>query len=41
MADTFAENGLIPNKVDLSDYFSDEFNDVTTTVEAAGSPAAR
>ena len=36
MADTFAANGLIPDKVDLSDYFTDEFDDVTTTVAAAG-----
>jgi sulfonate transport system substrate-binding protein len=36
MADTFAANGLIPDKVDLSDYFTDEFDDVTTTVAATG-----
>jgi len=34
MADTFLENGLIPNKVDLSDWFTDEFNDVTTGATA-------
>jgi sulfonate transport system substrate-binding protein len=34
MADTFVENGLIPEKVDLTDYFSDDFNDVTTSATA-------
>lgn len=30
MADTFVENGLIPEEVDVQEYFSDAFNDVTT-----------
>jgi sulfonate transport system substrate-binding protein len=34
MADTFAENGLIPDEVDLDDWFTDEFNDVTTSATA-------
>ena len=37
MADAFADNGLIPEKVDLRDYFTDEFDDVTTNATA---PAA-
>ncbi|QIG43447.1 ABC transporter substrate-binding protein [Nocardioides anomalus] len=35
MADAFYDNGLIPEKVDLEDFFTDEFDDVTTTVTAA------
>jgi sulfonate transport system substrate-binding protein len=34
MADTFVANGLIPEEVDVKDYFSDAFNDVTTEAEA-------
>lgn len=34
MADAFYANGLIPSKVDLKDYFTDEFDDVTTTAKA-------
>jgi sulfonate transport system substrate-binding protein len=30
MADTFTDNGLIPDEVDVSGYFTDEFADVTT-----------
>jgi sulfonate transport system substrate-binding protein len=30
MADTFTENGLIPDEVDVSSFFTDEFADVTT-----------
>ena len=30
MADAFADNGLVPGKFDVADYFSDEFNSVTT-----------
>jgi sulfonate transport system substrate-binding protein len=30
MADTFTENGLIPESVDVSSFFTDEFADVTT-----------
>ena len=30
MADTFFENGLLPEKVDISTFFTDEFADVTT-----------
>ncbi|MXG90748.1 ABC transporter substrate-binding protein [Nocardioides flavescens] len=37
MADSFAANGLIPEEVDLTDYFTDEFDDVTL---AAKAPAA-
>jgi sulfonate transport system substrate-binding protein len=37
MADAFVENGLIPEEVDVQDYFSDAFNDVTTDAEPAGS----
>jgi sulfonate transport system substrate-binding protein len=37
MADAFAENGLIPEKVDLTDFFTDQFDDVTLAAEA---PAA-
>ena len=29
MADAFADNGLVPGKFDVADYFSDEFNSVT------------
>ena len=36
MADTFYDNGLLPTKVDVADYFSDVFNEVTTG-QAAGS----
>jgi sulfonate transport system substrate-binding protein len=35
MADAFYDNGLIPEKVDLEDFFTDEFDDVTTTASAA------
>ena len=31
MADAFADNGLVPGKFDVADYFSDEFNSVTST----------
>jgi sulfonate transport system substrate-binding protein len=34
MADAFFDNGLIPNEVDLKDFFTDEFNDVTTSAAA-------
>jgi sulfonate transport system substrate-binding protein len=37
MADAFVENGLIPEEVDVQEYFSDAFNDVTTDAEPAGS----
>jgi hypothetical protein len=30
MADTFVENGLIPEEVDVSSFFSDEFAEDTT-----------
>lgn len=30
MADTFFENGLLPEEVDISEFFTDEFVDVTT-----------
>ncbi|MCW2796605.1 ABC transporter substrate-binding protein [Nocardioides sp.] len=36
MADTFVANGLIPDDVNVADYFSDAFNDVTTDAEASG-----
>jgi sulfonate transport system substrate-binding protein len=35
MADTFVANGLIPEEVNVQDFFSDAFNDVTTDAEAA------
>ncbi len=35
MADTFSANGLLPGKVNVSDYFSDAFNK-TTTSQTAG-----
>ena len=34
MADTFTENGLLPGEVDLSDFFSEQYNDAVA--EAAG-----
>ena len=34
MADTFYDNGLLPEKVDVADYFSDAFNKTTTSQTA-------
>jgi len=36
MADAFAEAGELPEKVDLSSYFTDEFNDVATGPAVTG-----
>ena len=30
MADAFADNGLFPEKFDVSDFFTDQFDEVTT-----------
>jgi sulfonate transport system substrate-binding protein len=41
MADAFADSGAIPDKVDLTDIFSDEFNDAVEKAAAdAGAPAS-
>lgn len=36
MADAFTSNGLLPDSVDVADYFTDEFNDVTTGAAVEG-----
>ncbi|WP_228943061.1 ABC transporter substrate-binding protein [Nocardioides sp. Leaf374] len=41
MADAFTENGLLPESVDVADYFSDAFNDVTATQQSPTAGAAR